>query len=154
MTQLAASGLATAFVLVMLGGSVVATMQDKPRTETASLEVSQRVDFTRVGQCRLHYPHLAADHQPAAMECEHAAWVAQRWGGRVLEKTGDGYIERASYPGRNDFSGVPTSALPRPGYCRAWIEGRDAAHQPAQGDCRTAERIAADQGGRVLFMPL
>lgn len=154
MTQLAASGLATAFALVMLGGSAVTTMQHKPETRLAAPEMTQAVDGARIGQCRIQYQHLASDRQPAAMECEHAEWVAQRWGGRVIEKTSDGYIERAAYEGRNDFHGVPTSALPRPGYCRAWIEGRAEADQPAQGDCRTAARIAAAEGGRVLFIPL
>lgn len=155
MTQLAASGLATAFALVMLGGSAVATLQGKARpVEAAPLETTQLVDSTRLGQCRIQYEHLASDRQPAAMECEHAEWVAQRWGGRVIEKTGSGYIERATYEGRNDFRGVPTSALPRAGYCRAWIESRNVEDQPAEGDCRTAARIAASHGGRVLFIPL
>jgi hypothetical protein len=152
MTQIAASGLATAFALVMLGGSAVATMQHKPKP--AAPEMTQTVDDARIGQCRIQYEHLASDHQPAAMECEHAEWVAQRWGGRVIEKTGQGYVERASYEGRNDFTGVPSSALPRAGYCRAWIEGRAEADQPPEGDCRTADRTAAQEGGRVLFIPL
>lgn len=158
MTQLAASGLATAFALVMLGGSAVATMQDKQKPQEharlAAAEASQTADGARLGQCRIQYANLASDRQPAAMECEHAEWVAQRWGGRVIEKTGEGYVERAAYEGRNDFTGVPSNALPRAGYCRAWIEGRAEADQPPEGDCRTAERTAAQQGGRVLFIPL
>lgn len=154
MTKLAASGIATAFALVMLGGSAVATL-DQPTSEPASftsMSVAAPSDNTRLGQCRIQYDALAADRQPAAMECEHAHWVAQRWGGRVMEKTGDGLVERAVYNGRNDFTGVPSSDVPRAGWCRAWIEG--AAEQPAQSDCRTAERTASAEGGRVLFMPL
>jgi hypothetical protein len=156
MTQIAASGLATAFALVMLGGSALTAMQEKPQAHArlAAPEVTQAVDGARLGQCRIQYENLASDRQPAAMECEHAQWVAQRWGGRVIEKTSAGYVERAAYEGRNDFTGVPSSALPRAGYCRAWIEGRAEADQPAQGDCRTAERTAAQEGGRVLFIPL
>jgi len=156
MTKLAASGIATAFALVMLGGSAIATL-DQGSTERAtatSMNVSSpdTTDSTRLGYCRIQYDTLAADRQPAQMECEHAHWVAQRWGGRVMEKTGEGLVERASYDGRNDFTGVASSDLPRAGWCRAWIEG--AAEQPAQSDCRTAERTAAAEGGRVLFMPL
>jgi hypothetical protein len=88
------------------------------------------------------------------MECEHAEWVAQRWGGRVMEKTGAGMAERAVYQGRNDFTGVPSTALPRAGWCRARIDGRNAEPQPDQSDCRTAQRIAETQGGRILSMPL
>ncbi|MCA8885827.1 MAG: hypothetical protein KDA35_04330 [Hyphomonadaceae bacterium] len=154
MTKLAASGVATAFALVMLGGSAVATLQVN-RVDAAtpmSQHTSARVDPMRVGQCRIEYDGLAADQQPAPMECEHAQWVAQRWGGRVIEKTATGPVQRAVYQGRNNFAGVPASDVPRAGYCRAWIEG--AGEQPAESDCRTAERIAAALGGRVLFMPL
>jgi hypothetical protein len=155
MTKLAASGFATAFALVMLGGSAVADFKqresDVALTSTAIVEPG---DTTRLGHCRIQYENLANDRQPAAMECEHAYWVAQRWGGRVLEKTGEGLVERASYDGRNDFTGVPSTALPRAGWCRAWIDGREIDAQPAQSDCRMAERTAAAEGGRVLFMPL
>lgn len=154
MTKLAASGIATAFAVVMLGGSAVATLdrQAPQQARVTTMTVVEESDNTRLGQCRIQYESLAADRQPAAMECEHAHWVAQRWGGRVVEKTGEGLVERAAYDGRNDFTGVPSSDLPRAGWCRAWIEG--AAEQPAQSDCRTAERTAAAEGGRVLFMPL
>ncbi len=156
MTKLAASGLATAFALVMLGGSAVTAMQEAPAEQArpTSFAVSEPADATRLGQCRIEYETLATDRQPGAMECEHAHWVAQRWGGRVMEKTDAGLIERATYNGRNDFNGVPSSALPRAGWCRAWVDGRAESEQPLQSDCRTAERTAAAQGGRVLFMPL
>jgi len=44
-------------------------------------------------QCAIQYEHLSLDRQPAAMDCEHANRVAQRWGRRVMEKTGDGLVE-------------------------------------------------------------
>lgn len=156
MTKLAASALATAFALVMLGGSAVATLQEgaqaQPPSSTAATAISSPADQMRLGQCRIQYSDLATDRQPAPMECEHAEWIAQRWGGAVIEKTGAGLTERAVYEGRNNFAGVPTRDVPRAGYCRAWIEG--ATEQPAESDCRAAERTAASEGGRVLFMPL
>jgi hypothetical protein len=153
MTKLAASGFATAFALVMLGGSAVSDFRDRAR-EAAPQRVVEEIDPTPLGRCRIQYEGLAADRQPAPMECQHAHWVAERWGGRVMEKTGEGSIERAAYEGRNDFTGVPSAALPRPGWCRAWVDGRALDAQPEQSDCRSAQRTAAMHGGRVLFMPL
>lgn len=157
MTKIAASGIATAFALVMLGGSAIATMRGEetaPPTEAASSDQAATEGRVRLGQCSIQYDALPLDRQPGPMECEHANWLAQRWGGRVMERTGAGMVERARYNGRNDFTGVPSSALPRAGWCRAWIEGRDVKAQPDQSDCRTAERVASVEGGRVLFMPL
>lgn len=155
MTKLATSGFATAFALVMLGGSAVGDFKQSETEATLTrAAIVETIDTTRLGQCRIQYENLSDDRQPAAMECEHAHWVAQRWGGRVLEKTREGLVERGSYNGRNDFTGVPSTALPRAGWCRAWIDGRELDAQPAQSDCRMAERTAAAEGGRVLFMPL
>lgn len=154
MTKLAASGFATAFALLALGGSSIAVMQQQSAAAQAEFTIPAQIDPTQIGQCRIEYDTLAPEHQPAAMECEHAQWLAQRWGGRVVEKTDQGMLERASYQGSNDFTGVPESALPRPGYCRVWIDGVSDPAQSADLDCRAARTEASVRGGRVLFMPL
>lgn len=152
MSRLVASGFATAIAVAMLAGAAMKPVT--PAAEAAApapIAVTQEVEL---GQCQIQYDALPAAHQPAPMECEHADWVAQRWGGRVMESIGAGMIERAAYEGSNDFTNVPTHALPRAGYCRAWLDGVEADAQPAQGDCREARRTAAHFGGRVIFMPL
>ncbi|HYD87022.1 MAG TPA: hypothetical protein VEA80_06085 [Vitreimonas sp.] len=155
MTKLAASGLATAFSLAMLAGSALALRDEYVAAEQQQVAAAPApVEMLNVGQCRIHYDALPMDKQPAAMECEHAHWVAQRWGGAVLERTENGVAEAAAYEGGNDFTGVPASELPRRGYCRAWIDGVSADAQPQESDCRMARRTAAERGGRVIFMPL
>jgi hypothetical protein len=154
MTKLAASGFATALAVLALGGSSIMAMREAPAQTIVQAPVARALNTMELGQCRIHYDALPADRQPAAMECEHANWVAQSWGGRVLEQTPDGEVEQAAYTGRNDFTGVPAEALPRPGYCRAWIDGVDLSAQPAESDCRAARTTASERGGRVLHIPL
>jgi hypothetical protein len=157
--KVAASGLATALALSFLVGTAGARLEtqtaiEAPAARAASLESLiagvPADELPHQGACRIWFEGVRAERQPAAMDCEHAHWVAQRWGGRVINRD----RELAAYDGRNDFTGVPTSALPRPGYCRAWIDGAALDAQPAQSDCREARRTAASQGGRVLYMPL
>jgi len=153
MNKVAAPGIATALAIALIGGvaGFGLTHPTADATQTPP-PVMAPLDAAQVGQCRIRIAALPEANQPAPMECEHAAWIAQRWGGRVLEKTGEGYVERATYEGRNDFTGVPSNALPRPGYCRAWIADAGAAGEDT--DCRTARRIADAADGRVLYMPL
>ena len=153
MSKLSASGFATAIAIAMVVGMSVAEAPSTATLTRAPLPV-EAADTIPNGRCQIQYDTLPETHRPAHMECEHAHWLARNWGGRVMEKTEAGLIEAATYEGGNDFTGVPAEALPRAGYCRAWLDGVAPALQPAQTDCRTARRIAAEQGGRVLFMPL
>jgi hypothetical protein len=154
MTKVAASGLATALALAMLASSAGADMQAPAAPAAVVAPVSIPIDTTPIGQCRIQYDALPADRQPAAMECEHANWLARSWGGRVMERKSEGWTETAAYDGRNDFTGVPARELPRRGWCRAWLDGVASDAQPAESDCRVARQIADREGGRVIFMPL
>lgn len=154
MTKLAASGFATALALLALGGSSIVAMQEQSGAAPAPVAITTPANTTQLGNCRIQYDALPEASQPAEMECEHAHWLAQRWGGRVMESTGAGMVERASYDGANDFTGVPPSELPRGGYCRAWVDGVAPEAQAEETDCRAARTLAAQRGGRVIFMPL
>jgi hypothetical protein len=53
---------------------------------------------------------------------------------------------------RGGRHGVPPGAMPPPGTCRVWYDGRPAGHQPGPMSCRDAERVAArDPRARVVF---
>jgi hypothetical protein len=141
--------------IALLSGSVGAepAAQASQAQATAQLQTSPvagvPVDaLPSLGECRIWYDGLPVERQPASMECQHAHWLARSWGGRVIGHDS----QQGVYVGRNDFTGVPASQLPRRGWCRAWVDG--AAMQPAESDCLVARRTAAELGGRVLFMPL
>lgn len=156
MTRLVASAFASALAVLALGGAGVAAVRSQPAEAAlqSAAAIERTVPRLDYGQCRIHYDALSAEKQPMQMECEHAEWIARRWGGRVLEHGAEGVMERASYEGRNDFTGVPESELPRAGYCRAWLDDVAVHAQPEESDCRSARRVADALGGRVIYMPL
>lgn len=154
MSTLSASALATALAIAAVAAMATSGVQRDRDPEALRTPIALSVDPTEPGRCRIRYEALPSANQPAAMECEHAKWIAERWGGTVLEKTNAGYRTLSAHEGENDFSGVPVEELPRAGYCRPWLDGVAPAAQPPQGDCRWARRVADAEGGRVLFMPL
>ncbi len=154
MSKLSAPALATSIAIAMLVGMGMASTADSGATFTRAPLPVEASTAIPDGRCQIQYDALPEEKQPAHMECEHAHWLAADWGGRVMRKTHEGLVLDAAYDGENDFTGVPTEALPRAGYCRAWIDGASLEQQPAPSDCRIARRIAQRDGGRVLFMPL
>lgn len=154
MSRLSASGVATAFALAVLAGTAIIDADHRAEAQSTRMPVVQTFNQTPIGQCRINYDGVAQDRQPAAMECEHANWIARSWGGHVMRQTANGLVEVAAYQGRNDFAGVPSDALPRGGYCRAWVDGAALSEQPSESDCVVARHVAAERGGHVLYMPL
>lgn len=163
MSKLLASGFASAIAMAAVAFAAAPARTTQAEAAPTAIEAELVMsalegvpldELPNEGECRIWYDDLPVTRQPAQMDCEHADWLAQRWGGRVITMTGVGEAQLAAYEGRNDFTGVPAEALPRRGYCRVWVDGVDASDQPAQSDCRTARSMATAQGGRVLFMPL
>jgi hypothetical protein len=162
MNKILASGLASAIALAMVASTELQTrLAGAAEPQAAPVALVQPAAESHVrgvpvdalptrGECRIWYDTLPAEAQPDQVDCEHAHWVARRWGGRVI----NAQTELAAYEGRNDFTGVPVTALPRGGYCRAWLNDVAVDQQPAEGDCVEARRTANASGGRVLFMPL
>lgn len=164
MKKIAASGLFMCVALAaVLFGSATADLQTpaaaaaQPAGRAAIQNQARGVPDDQLpenGRCRIWYDQLPAYRQPAQMDCQHANWVARTWGGRVIATSGNVASEQAVYHGRNDFTGVPETSVPRAGYCRAWLSGVTEADQPAESDCRVARQLAEHRRGRVLFMPL
>ncbi len=147
--------------MALMASSTVATTSEaaQPVVDTMPQAVSTIAGvpseaLPQSGQCRIFFDHVAADKQPAGMECGHALWLARNWGGRVVAVKGLQAAVLDDFDGRNDFAGVPSDALPPAGYCRAWIDGLAAEQQPQATDCVAARHLASERGGRVLFMPL
>ena len=161
MRRFALSGLiAVSALTVLLAGGATDTPANEPSVLAYEFTMVSTIDgvpaaaLPHDGECRIWYNGVSVERQPHIMDCEHAKWIAQSWGGRVIETNGTTATVIANIDGRNDFTGVPSEALPDPGYFRAWVEGLAPEQQPAQSDCVVARRTARAEGGRVLFMPL
>jgi hypothetical protein len=51
----------------------------------------------------------------------------------------------------NDKRGIPPGHMPAAGECRVWFDGVPPGRQPRPTSCAEAQRIAAREGGRVIY---
>jgi len=154
--QYARTHLALALV-VLVGACTMPGVRERPQpTEQKEFQVPPG-GVPPLGSCRIWYDELPPEWQPPAMSCARAHALAQEHGGRVIKAISpgsfkDGRTLAVDY-GKSDFGGLAPEQLPPPGYCRPWYPRVPAEKQPAPMTCERAQKLVAQHGGRVIYMP-